>query len=51
MLPHVLREPQILGMMDPPFILDLVATYQDAGELYMLEELGLGGELRVAEEG
>ena len=45
MLPHVLREKQILGMMDHPFILDLVATYQDAGELYMLEELGLGGEL------
>ena len=45
MLSHVLSEKRILSMISHPFILDLVATYQDAGELYMLEELGLGGEL------
>ena len=42
---HVLNEKKILAMMDHPFILALVQTYQDAGELYMLEELALGGEL------
>jgi len=42
---HVLNEKRILAMMDHPFILALVNTYQDAGELYMLEELALGGEL------
>eukprot|EP00966_Prymnesium_polylepis_P067641 1570909-Prymnesium_polylepis.1 len=31
--------------MDHPFILRLVNTYQDKGELYMLLELALGGEL------
>jgi CRP-like cAMP-binding protein len=42
---HVLNEKKILAMMEHPFILALVQTYQDAGELYMLEELALGGEL------
>lgn len=42
---HVLQEKNILAMMNHPFILRLVQTYQDAGELYMLEELALGGEL------
>jgi len=42
---HVLNEKRILAAMDHPFILRLVATYQDEGELYMLLELGLGGEL------
>ena len=45
MTSHVLAEKRILGMVSHPFILELVGTYQDAGELYMLEELGLGGEL------
>ena len=40
MLSHVVREKQILARMDHPFILALVASYQDAGELYMLEDLG-----------
>ena len=31
--------------MDHPFVLKFVATYQDEGELKMLLELGLGGEL------
>ena len=39
---HVLNEKRILAAMDHPFILRLVATYQDEGELYMLLELGLG---------
>jgi cGMP-dependent protein kinase len=42
---HVLNEKRILAAMDHPFILRLVSTYQDEGELYMLMELGLGGEL------
>jgi len=42
---HVLNEKKILAMMEHPFILALVQTYQDAGELYMLIELSLGGEL------
>jgi len=42
---HVLNEKNILAMMEHPFILALVNTYQDAGELYMLLELALGGEL------
>jgi serine/threonine protein kinase len=42
---HVLNEKRILASMDHPFVLRLVATYQDEGELYMLLELGLGGEL------
>jgi len=42
---HVLNEKNILGMMDHPFVLRLVNTYQDAGELYMLLEIALGGEL------
>jgi len=42
---HVLNEKNILAMMEHPFILALVATYQDNHELYMLLELALGGEL------
>jgi len=42
---HVLNEKQILASMDHPFILRLIATYQDEGELYMLLEIGSGGEL------
>ena len=32
-------------MMEHPFILALVQTYQDKRDLYMLEEIALGGEL------
>ena len=39
---HVLNEKRILASMDHPFVLRLMATYQDEGELYMLLELGLG---------
>jgi len=42
---HVLNEKKILASMDHPFILKLIATYQDEGELYMLLEIGSGGEL------
>jgi cGMP-dependent protein kinase len=42
---HVLNEKRILASMDHPFILKLIATYQDEGELYMLLEIGSGGEL------
>ena len=44
-LQHVQHEKTILSQMDHPFILSLVGTYQDAGELYMLLEVALGGEL------
>jgi len=42
---HILNEKNILAMMNHPFILALLNTYQDAGELYMLMEVALGGEL------
>lgn len=42
---NVLNEKRILLMVDHPFVLKLVQTYQDQGELYMLLELCLGGEL------
>jgi len=42
---HVLNEKRILASMDHPFILRLIATYQDEGEIYMLLEIGSGGEL------
>jgi len=42
---HILNEKNILAMMKHPFILALIQTYQDAGELYMLMEVALGGEL------
>lgn len=42
---QLLYEKRILAMMDHPFILQLMATYQDGGELYMLLEIALGGEL------
>lgn len=41
----VLNEKKIMMMVDHPFVLKLVQTYQDQGELYMLLELCLGGEL------
>ena len=41
---HVLSERHILWQLEHPFIVRLVATYQSAGELYMLQELPLGGE-------
>ena len=44
-LAAVVREKTVLAQMRHPFILKLVATYQDAGELYILMELALGGEL------
>ena len=42
---NILNEKKILVMMDHPFILKLVACYQDSAEVYMLLELALGGEL------
>ena len=40
-----MNETRILAAMDHPFILSLVNTYQDKGELMILMELALGGEL------
>ena len=42
---RVLDEKNILARMEHPFILSLLQTYQDAGELYMLLNTALGGEL------
>lgn len=42
---HVMSEKNILAMLKHPFVLTLVAAYQDADELYMLLEIALGGEL------
>ena len=42
---HVENERKLLSLCDHPFLLQLVATFQDADKLYMLLELALGGEL------
>jgi len=42
---HVMNEKTLLEMCDHPFLLKLMATYQDEDEIYMLLELALGGEL------
>jgi len=42
---HLMNEKRTLKMMSHPFILRLVQTYQSATELYLLEEVALGGEL------
>lgn len=41
----VLHEKDLLGMLNHPFILGLVDSYQDATHLYLLLPLVLGGEL------
>lgn len=41
----VLREKELLNLLEHPFILSLVASYQDATSLYLLLPLVLGGEL------
>ncbi|CAJ1956885.1 unnamed protein product [Cylindrotheca closterium] len=46
----VMRERELLGLLNHPFILDMVASFQDSHNLYMLLPLIQGGELfsRVA---
>ena len=39
------REKKILAECDCPFIVNLVASFQDASSLYMLQEAVMGGEL------
>jgi CRP-like cAMP-binding protein len=41
----VIREKDLLRLLNHPFILNLVASYQDADNLYLLLPLVLGGEL------
>lgn len=41
----VMRERELLGFLHHPFILDMVACFQDAHNLYMLLPLIQGGEL------
>jgi len=41
----VLREKELLFLLDHPFILHIVSSYQDENNLYMLLPLVLGGEL------
>jgi CRP-like cAMP-binding protein len=41
----VMREKELLCLLDHPFILSLVASYQDENNLYLLSPLVLGGEL------
>jgi CRP-like cAMP-binding protein len=41
----VIREKELLCMLDHPFISSLVASYQDATNLYLVMPLILGGEL------
>uniref|UniRef100_A0A7S3FKY0 cGMP-dependent protein kinase n=1 Tax=Haptolina ericina TaxID=156174 RepID=A0A7S3FKY0_9EUKA len=42
---HIMNEKNLLALCDHPFLLSLVATFQDDWEIYMLTELALGGEL------
>lgn len=42
----VVREREAMGMLDYPFIIKLVTTFQDKLHVYMLTSLYLGGELR-----
>lgn len=42
---HVKNEKHLLDLCDHPFLLRLLATYQDADEIYMLLDLVLGGEM------
>ena len=41
----VIREKDLLSLLNHPFILSLVASYQDSDNLYLLLPLILGGEL------
>jgi protein kinase A len=41
----VIREKDLLSLLNHPFILNLVASYQDSDNLYLLLPLILGGEL------
>ena len=41
----VTREKNVMISVDHPFIVDLVATFQDKHKLYMLENYVQGGEL------
>jgi CRP-like cAMP-binding protein len=41
----VLREKELLGLLHHPFILDLVSSFQDASNLYLVLPLVQGGEL------
>jgi protein kinase A len=42
---HVMNEKKLLALCDHPFLINLVASFQDEIELYMVLELALGGEL------
>ena len=42
---HVVNEKRLLAVCDHPFLINLVAAFQDAVEIYMVLELALGGEL------
>ena len=42
---HVINEKELLEMCDHPFLLTLVAHFQDDKEIFMLFDLILGGEL------
>eukprot|EP00392_Amoebophrya_sp_AT5.2_P003099 g3104.t1 len=47
----VVNEKRILGLLAPsPFIIDLVQTYKDGQNLYLLMSLACGGELAAAYE-
>ena len=42
---HVMNEITLLAACDHPFLINLVSTFQDRYEVYMVLELALGGEL------
>ena len=44
---HVMNEKKLLELWDHPFLLSLVASFQDDDELYMLLELVLGARSSI----
>ena len=44
---HVMNEAHLLGVCDHPFLINLVALFQDQVEVYMVLELALGGEQQI----
>lgn len=42
---HVKREKLVMAECDCPFMVNLVASFKDNANLYMLQEAVMGGEL------
>jgi serine/threonine protein kinase len=42
---HIIQEKDILARIDFPFIVNLMCTFQDLANVYLLEEYVIGGEM------